>query len=68
MNTTTYQQFKDNLSEKFCAVVNGVGGLISSGCGDLEIKRSDDGSIYLSKRAAALLTGLLQDDTPVVLE
>jgi hypothetical protein len=56
----TVNNFKAEIGDIFCAVVNGVNGVISSGCGAYNIERNNDGSINLSKSAAALITGLLQ--------
>jgi hypothetical protein len=59
-NFGAYNNFRNRIGERFCAVVNGVNGVISSACGDLRIEREHNGSITLSKRAAQLLTGALQ--------
>ncbi len=51
----TYQKFRAEICEKVRAVINGVNGVVRSGCGDLMIERSHDGSIILSPKAAQLL-------------
>lgn len=58
-----YNSFKNRIGTLFCNVVNGVNGVISSKCGDLAIAREHNGSITLSKRAAELLTGIVQSPT-----
>lgn len=59
------RNFESAIGERYCAVVNGVNGVISSACGDLRIERHHDGSVTLSKRAAELLTGVIQSSASV---
>lgn len=59
-----YNSFKNRIGILFCNAVNGVNGVISNKCGDLTIAREHNGSITLSRRAAELLTVIVQTPTP----